>query len=191
MGNLLLDVTFYGNTLVKRYLAAFLCTLHLVWVRDVSGTYQFWVTMYRPTLRNLVLCWTWFVLNRESALINVRSADICPIHNRYKTGKPCMAQLRLYTLPNYTRPIQHHTNIRPTDNSLLRRDLWIMFARSLPNKFVCLNINPSQTDQTDLSQNLMNFVGLPSSTHFYEISKLRNFLFRKFIWNIISKIDFI
>ena len=108
--------------------------------------------MCRPTPRNSVLCRTWFGL--ESALISVRSADIYPIHGRSKTDKPSTIGGRIKTDTSPNAPRQTDTtpiySSIPTDNRQFPgRDLSNMFERSLPDKFVCPNINRHQTDKTE------------------------------------------
>ena len=55
-------------------------------------------------------------LNRPR--ISVRSADICPIHNRSKTNKLSTigGRIKTDTSPNAPRQNRHHTDIQPTDN---------------------------------------------------------------------------
>ena len=83
------------------------------------------------------------VLNRP--WIDVRSADICPIHNRSKTDKPSTIGGR--TLPDKTDTTPTYN--RQTTDNLSGSDLSNMFERSLPDKFVCPNINRHQTDITE------------------------------------------
>ena len=62
---------------------------------------------------------------------------------------PSVAELR----PTHPRTLPDKTDTTPiydrqTTDNLSRRDLSNMFERSLPDKFVCLNINRHQTDKT-------------------------------------------
>ena len=82
------------------------------------------------------------VLNRP--WIGVRSADICPIHNRSKTDKPSTIGGRIKTDTSPNAPDK--TDTTPTYN---RQTTNNMFERSLPDKFVCPNINWHQTDKTE------------------------------------------
>ena len=83
------------------------------------------------------------VLNRP--WIGVRSADICPIHNRSKTNKPSTIGGRIKTDTSPNAPRQN----RQTTDDLSGRDLSNMFERSIPDKCVCPNINRHQTDKTE------------------------------------------
>ena len=59
--------------------------LHSTWVRDMSDICRFWFGMGRPQfsiMSDLIRSWIGLVG------IGVRSADICPLHNRSKTNKP-------------------------------------------------------------------------------------------------------
>ena len=119
--------------------------LRSVWVRDMSGTRRFWFrnvsadSMQFGVMSDLIRSW-----------IGVWSADICPIHNWSKTDKSSTIGGRIKTNTSPNAP-QHHTDIKPTEDRQFvhGRDLSNMFERSLPDKFVCPNINQHQTDKTE------------------------------------------
>ena len=100
--------------------------------------------MCRPTPCNSVLCRTWFGLESVSGR---------PTYARYITDLrptnhlPSVAELR----PTHPRTLPDKTDTTPTYNrqttdNLSGRDLSNMFKRSLPDKFVCPNINRHQTE---------------------------------------------
>ena len=149
-----------ANFLMKRYFPEFLCAficrydttnLLSVYIRFGSKICQaligFDSGMCRPNPPHLVLCWTWFGLESVSGR---------PTYVRYITDLrltnhlPSVAELRPTrppTLPDKTDTTP--TYIRQTTDNLLGRDLSNMFERSLPDKFVCPNINWHQTDKTE------------------------------------------
>ena len=63
---------------------------------------------------------------------------------------PSVAELRPRKLPDKTDTTRTYN--RQTTDNLLGRDLSNMFERSLPDKFVCLNINRHQTNKTESIQ---------------------------------------
>ena len=122
----LLKVPFYGATLVKRYFPDF-----CVWFYDAISGYRFTfglgsryvghsLVLIRKCVGRLHAIWCYVgldsVLNRP--WIGVRSADICPIHNRSKTDKPSTTGglIKTDTSPNAPRQNRHHTDIWPADN---------------------------------------------------------------------------
>ena len=103
--------------------------------------------MCRPTPCNWVLCRT---------LIGLESVSGRPTYARYTTDLrptnhlPSVAELR----PTRPRTLPDKTDSTPTYNrqttdNLSGRNLSNMFERSLPDKFVCPNINRHQTDKTE------------------------------------------
>ena len=94
------------------------------------------------------------MLDLIQSWIGVRSADICPIHNWSKTDKPSTIGGRIKTDTSPNAPDKTDTtpkyNRQTTDN-LSWRDLSNMFERSLPDKFVCPNINRHQNWQNRIN----------------------------------------
>ena len=108
--------------------------------------------MCRPNLSHSVLCRTWFGLESVSGR---------PTYARYITDLrptnhlPSVAELRPtrpQTLPDKTDTTPTYN--RQTTDNLSGRDLSNMFERSLPDKFVCPNINRHQTDKTESIPNV-------------------------------------
>ena len=122
--------------------------LHSVWVRDISGTRRFWFgnvsadSMQFGVMSDLIRSW-----------IGLESVSGRPTYARYTTDLrptnhlPSVAELRP-TRPR-TLPDTTPTYNRQTTDNLSGRDLSNMFERSLPDKFVCPNINRHQTDKTE------------------------------------------
>ena len=159
----LLKVPFHGATLVKRHVPEFLCAF--ISRHDATNGYRFTFglgsryvghssVLIRECVGRLhaIRCYAGLdsVLNRP--WIGVRSADICPIHNRSKTDKPSTIGGRIKT--DTSRTLRDKTDTtptynRPTTDNLSGRDLSNMFERSLPDKFVCPNTDRHQTDKTE------------------------------------------
>ena len=125
--------------------------LHWVWARDMSGTHPFWfgnVSVYYMqfgVMSDLIRSW-----------IGLESVSGRPTYARYVTKLrptshlPSVAELRPtrpWTLPDKTDSTPTY-NWQTTDN-FSGRELSSMFERSLPDKFVCPNINRHQTDKTE------------------------------------------
>ena len=125
--------------------------LHLVWVRDMSGLRRFWFgnvsadSTQFDVMSDLIRSW-----------IGFESVSGRPTYARYITDLrptkhlPSVAELR----PTRPRTLPDKTDTTPTYNrqttdNLSGRDLSNMFERSLPNKFVCPNINRHHTDKTE------------------------------------------
>ena len=103
--------------------------------------------MCRPTPPNSGLCRTWFGLESLSGRPTYarHMTDLRPTNHL-----PSVAELR----PTHPRTLPDKTDTTPTHNrqttdNLSGRDLSNMFERSLPDKFVCPNINRHQTDKTE------------------------------------------
>ena len=124
---------------------------HSVWVRDMSGTRRFWFgnvsadSTQFGVMSGLLRYW-----------IGLESVSGRPTYARYitdlrpKNHLPSVAELR----PTRPRTLPDKTDTTPTYNrqttdNLSGRDLSNMFERSLPDKFVCPNINRHQTDKTE------------------------------------------
>ena len=103
--------------------------------------------MCRPTPRNSVLCRTWFGLESVSGRLTYARyiTDLRPTNHLPSVAK--LRPTRPQTLPDKTDTTPTY-NQQTTDN-LSGRDLSNMFERSLPDKFVCPNINWHQTDKTE------------------------------------------
>ena len=125
--------------------------LHSVWVQDMSDTPRFW-------FGNVSADSTQFGVMSEliRSWIGLESVSGRPTYARYITDLrptnhlPSMAELR----PTRPRTLPDKTDTTPTYNrqttdNLSARDLSNMFERSLPDKFVCPNINRHQTDKTE------------------------------------------
>ena len=118
--------------------------LHSVWFRDMSGTRRFWFgnvsadSTQFGVMSDLIRSW-----------IGVRSADICPIHNRSNTDKPYTIGGRIKTNTSPERSPTKPTPHRHITDNLSGRYLSNMFERSLPDKFVCPNINRQNRIYTD------------------------------------------
>ena len=120
----LLKVSFYGATKVKRYFPEFLCAF--ICRYDATNGYRFtfdlgsiYVGHSSVLIRKCVgrLHAIRFYIGLHSVLnrpwIGVRSADICPIHNRSKTDKPSTigGRIKTDTSPNAHRQNRHHTDV--------------------------------------------------------------------------------
>ena len=126
--------------------------LDSVWVRDMSGTPRFWFgnvsvdSTQFGVMSDLIRSW-----------IGLESVSGRPTYARCKTDLirltnhlPSVAKLR----PTRPRTLPDKTDTTPTYNrettdNLSGRDLSNMFERSLPDKFVCPNINRHQADKTE------------------------------------------
>ena len=161
----LLKMPVYGTTFVKRYFPDFFVLLYVtlgmtphaviglysVCVRDMSGTRRLRfgnvsaVSTQFGVMSDLIRFW-----------IGLESVSGRPTYARYITDLrppnhlPSVAELR----PTRPRTLPNKTDTTPTYNrqttdNLSGRDLSNMFERSLPDKFVCPNINRHQTDKTE------------------------------------------
>ena len=117
----------------------------------MSGTRRFW-------FRNVSADSTQFGVMSDliRSWIGLESVSGRPTYARYITDLrptnhlPSVAELR----PTRPRTLPDKTDTTPTYNrqttdNLSGRDLSNMFERSLPDKFVCPNINRHQTDKTE------------------------------------------
>ena len=159
----LLKVTFYGVALVKRYFPDFLCAF--ICRYDTTNGYRFtfslgsrYVGHSSVLIRECVgrlhaIC---VLSDLIRSWIGLESVWGRPTYARYITDLrptnhlPSMAEL----WPTRPRTLTDKTDTTPTYNrqktdNLSGRDLSNMFERSLPDKFVCPNINRHQTDKTD------------------------------------------
>ena len=125
--------------------------LHSVWVWDMSGTHWFWFgnvsadSTQFGVMSDLILSW----IGLESVSGRPTYAR-CITDLRPTNHPPSVAELR----PTCPRTLPDKTDTTPTYNrqttdNLSGRDLSNMFERSLPDKFVCPNINRLQTDKTE------------------------------------------
>ena len=145
----------WGRDIFRNFFCAFTCRY------DATNGYRFTFGLFeicralvgfdsgmcRPTPRNSVFCRTWFGLGSVSGR---------PTYGRYKTDQRPTNYLQSEAELRPTRPrtLPDKTDTTPTYNrqttdNLSGRDLSNMFERSLPDKFVCPNINRHQTDKTE------------------------------------------
>ena len=126
-------------------------SLYSVWVRDMSGTRRFWFgnvstdSMQFGVMLDLIRSW----IGSESVSGRPTCAR-CITDLRPTNHLPSVAELRptrLLTLPNKADTTPTY-NRQATDN-LSGRDLSNMLEKSLPDKFVCPNIDRHQTDKTE------------------------------------------
>ena len=165
----------WWRDIVLIFLCAFICRydatkvigLHLVWVRDMSGIRLFWFwnvsadSTQFSVMSDLIRSW----IGLESVSGQPTNAPYIT-HLRPTNHLPSVAELR----PTCPRTLPNKTDITPTyyrqtTNNLSGRDLSNTFERSLPDKFVYLNINRHQTNKTESILTVNR--SLPKSYDFY------------------------